>query len=208
MVNTNDKGGYGVQFTSSFLYLFNTTISTVFLSHPMFLILYPVLCVAGKLSYFIYTFCIHLINGIQMRLVQKLKKLRLICRFNYISFTFIFCVLHSELSLPLRTELVLYLYREALEKLPFFQKKDPQFIVHIVTSLKLEYYAPVGRRDLHNRTHVESEQTSYRTGGGHFLPDWNNAILHTEPRMLEISSVWCSWLLREEYLCCSSPSSA
>ncbi|GMH40004.1 hypothetical protein BSKO_07908 [Bryopsis sp. KO-2023] len=48
----------------------------------------------------------------------------------------------NELSLPLRTEVVLYLYREALERLPFFQGKDPQFIVHIVTSLKLEYYAP------------------------------------------------------------------
>ncbi|CAD7696758.1 unnamed protein product, partial [Ostreobium quekettii] len=29
-----------------------------------------------------------------------------------------------------------------LKKLPFFQGKDPQFIVNIVTALKLEYYAP------------------------------------------------------------------
>ncbi|CAD7701983.1 unnamed protein product, partial [Ostreobium quekettii] len=48
----------------------------------------------------------------------------------------------NEMSVPLRTEMVMFLYREALQKLPFFQGKDPQFIVHIVTALKLEYYTP------------------------------------------------------------------
>lgn len=49
----------------------------------------------------------------------------------------------AELSLPLRTELILYLYRDILGGVPFFKGKDPQFIVRIVPLLKLEYYGPV-----------------------------------------------------------------
>ncbi len=51
--------------------------------------------------------------------------------------------LHTELSLPLRTELILYLYRDILGGVPFFKGKDPQFIVRIVPLLRLEYYGPV-----------------------------------------------------------------
>lgn len=35
-----------------------------------------------------------------------------------------------------------YLYREALEKVPLFRNKHPQFIACIVPLLKLEYYPP------------------------------------------------------------------
>lgn len=38
--------------------------------------------------------------------------------------------------------MVLHLYREALEKVPFFKGKHPQFITSLVTYLKLEYYSP------------------------------------------------------------------
>eukprot|EP00210_Caulerpa_lentillifera_P001188 g1144.t1 len=48
----------------------------------------------------------------------------------------------NELSLPLRTELTLYLYRDILAGVPFFRGKDPQFIVRVVPLLKLEYYGP------------------------------------------------------------------
>jgi hypothetical protein len=38
---------------------------------------------------------------------------------------------------------VLHLYQEAVEKVPFFRYKPTQFITSVVTYLKLEYYAPV-----------------------------------------------------------------
>jgi len=37
---------------------------------------------------------------------------------------------------------VLHLYKEALEKVPFFRGQHPQFITSVVTFLQLEYYAP------------------------------------------------------------------
>jgi hypothetical protein len=45
---------------------------------------------------------------------------------------------------PLRTELVLFMYRDALERVPFFQGKDPLFIADVVSHLKLQYFSPVG----------------------------------------------------------------
>jgi hypothetical protein len=44
---------------------------------------------------------------------------------------------------PLRTELVLFMYRDALERVPFFQGKDPLFIADVVSHLKLQYFSPV-----------------------------------------------------------------
>ncbi len=38
----------------------------------------------------------------------------------------------------------MHLYREALEKVPLFMGKPPQFITSLVTFLKLEYYSPGG----------------------------------------------------------------
>ena len=49
----------------------------------------------------------------------------------------------AELSVPLRTELVLFMYREALERVPFFCGKDPLFIADVVSRLKLQYFSPV-----------------------------------------------------------------
>jgi hypothetical protein len=43
----------------------------------------------------------------------------------------------------LRTNLVMHLYRRAVEKVPLFRNKEPQLITAIVTCLRLEYYAPV-----------------------------------------------------------------
>lgn len=48
----------------------------------------------------------------------------------------------AGLSANLRTQVVLHLYQEALEKVPFFRGRPPQFITSIVTVLQLEYYAP------------------------------------------------------------------
>jgi hypothetical protein len=45
--------------------------------------------------------------------------------------------------LLLLRKVVLHLYQEALEKVPFFRGQHPQFITSVVTFLKLEYYAPV-----------------------------------------------------------------
>ena len=36
----------------------------------------------------------------------------------------------------------MHLYRETLERFPIFRGKDPQFIIALVTALKLEYYSP------------------------------------------------------------------
>ena len=44
--------------------------------------------------------------------------------------------------MSLRMQVVMYLYREALEKVPLFKGKPPQFITSLVTFLKLEYYSP------------------------------------------------------------------
>jgi hypothetical protein len=49
----------------------------------------------------------------------------------------------AELSVPLRTEVILYLYRDTVEKVPFFHGKEPQFLADLVTCLRLEYFAPV-----------------------------------------------------------------
>lgn len=51
-------------------------------------------------------------------------------------------VMPAELSVPLRTELVLYLHRDALERVPFFHGKDPLFISDVVACLKLQHFAP------------------------------------------------------------------
>ena len=48
----------------------------------------------------------------------------------------------SELSTPLRTEIVLHMYRETIASVPFLAKKDPQFVVAFVTLLQLQYFAP------------------------------------------------------------------
>jgi hypothetical protein len=40
-------------------------------------------------------------------------------------------------------QVVLHLYQEALEKVPFFRGQHPQLITSVITFLKLEYYAPV-----------------------------------------------------------------
>lgn len=48
----------------------------------------------------------------------------------------------AGLSASLRTQLVLHLYSEALEKVPFFKGQHPHFITSVVTFLQLEYYAP------------------------------------------------------------------
>eukprot|EP00191_Tetraselmis_sp_GSL018_P005589 CAMPEP_0177605304 /NCGR_PEP_ID=MMETSP0419_2-20121207/16627_1 /TAXON_ID=582737 /ORGANISM="Tetraselmis sp., Strain GSL018" /LENGTH=989 /DNA_ID=CAMNT_0019099439 /DNA_START=131 /DNA_END=3101 /DNA_ORIENTATION=+ len=47
----------------------------------------------------------------------------------------------KQLSTPLRTELLLYLYRNALESVSFFKGQDPVFITSLVYKLRLEYYA-------------------------------------------------------------------
>lgn len=46
-------------------------------------------------------------------------------------------------------QVVLHLYQEALEKVPFFRGQHPQFITSVVTFLKLEYYSPVSGRLSH-----------------------------------------------------------
>mmetsp|Transcript_21766 Transcript_21766/g.41522 ORF Transcript_21766/g.41522 Transcript_21766/m.41522 type:complete len:997 (-) Transcript_21766:389-3379(-) len=46
------------------------------------------------------------------------------------------------LSAPLRSELVLYIYRDMVENVGFFQNKHPQFITNIMLCLKLEVFAP------------------------------------------------------------------
>jgi H+/Cl- antiporter ClcA len=51
--------------------------------------------------------------------------------------------LFTRLCLLLLLQVVLHLYQEALEKVPFFRGQHPQFITSVVTFLKLEYYAPV-----------------------------------------------------------------
>ncbi|KAG1678597.1 hypothetical protein FOA52_012604 [Chlamydomonas sp. UWO 241] len=48
----------------------------------------------------------------------------------------------AGLSMGLRMQVVLHLYRQALEKVPFFRGKPPQFITSLVTRLKLEYFSP------------------------------------------------------------------
>jgi hypothetical protein len=50
----------------------------------------------------------------------------------------------AELSVPLKTELVLFLYRDALHRIPFFRNKDTQFIASVVTHLRLDYFSAVG----------------------------------------------------------------
>lgn len=45
--------------------------------------------------------------------------------------------------MALLVQMVLHLYQEALEKVPFFRGQHPQFITSVVTFLKLEYYSPV-----------------------------------------------------------------
>ena len=40
-------------------------------------------------------------------------------------------------------QVVLHLYQEDVERVPFFRDKPVQFITSVVTYLKLEYYAPV-----------------------------------------------------------------
>jgi hypothetical protein len=40
-------------------------------------------------------------------------------------------------------QVVLHLYQEAVEKVPFFSGRNPHFITSVVTYLRLEYYSPV-----------------------------------------------------------------
>ncbi len=42
----------------------------------------------------------------------------------------------------LRTEVVMFLYKDAMEKLPFLQNKPKAFLTQLVAQLKLEYYSP------------------------------------------------------------------
>lgn len=49
----------------------------------------------------------------------------------------------AGMSTALRTEVVLFLYRDTLEKVPFFKGKHTRFIAAVVTYLKMEYYGPV-----------------------------------------------------------------
>lgn len=39
-------------------------------------------------------------------------------------------------------QVVLHLYQETLERVPFFRGQHPQFITSVVTFMKLEFYAP------------------------------------------------------------------
>ncbi|GBF93983.1 potassium voltage-gated subfamily H(eag-related) member [Raphidocelis subcapitata] len=48
----------------------------------------------------------------------------------------------DELSTPLRTELVLFLFAGVLDRLPFFHSKPPSFTAAVVTHLRLEYAEP------------------------------------------------------------------
>jgi potassium channel len=48
----------------------------------------------------------------------------------------------SDLSTPLRTEIVLHMHRETIRNVPFLAGKDPHFVVALVTLLQLEYFAP------------------------------------------------------------------
>jgi hypothetical protein len=49
----------------------------------------------------------------------------------------------AELSVPLRTELVLYLYRSTIRHINWFKGKDRLFTATIVPRLNVEYFAPV-----------------------------------------------------------------
>jgi hypothetical protein len=49
----------------------------------------------------------------------------------------------QQCLLLLLLQVVLHLYQEALENVPFFRGQHPQFITSVVTFLKLEYYTPV-----------------------------------------------------------------
>ncbi|KAK3269445.1 hypothetical protein CYMTET_22114 [Cymbomonas tetramitiformis] len=46
------------------------------------------------------------------------------------------------LSTSLKSELVLFIYRDMVESVPFFHNKHPQFITSVVLNLKLEIFAP------------------------------------------------------------------
>eukprot|EP00775_Hariotina_reticulata_P011835 gene11835-11979_t len=48
----------------------------------------------------------------------------------------------AGLSSSLRMQVVLHLYQEAVEKVPFFSGRNPHFITSVVTYLRLEYYSP------------------------------------------------------------------
>lgn len=45
--------------------------------------------------------------------------------------------------MPLHTELVLFMHRDSLERVPFFQGKDLLFIADVVSHLRLQYFSPV-----------------------------------------------------------------
>ena len=47
----------------------------------------------------------------------------------------------AGLSMSLKTQVIMHLYKEVLEKVPLFKDKPPHFITTLVTCLKLEYYA-------------------------------------------------------------------
>lgn len=49
----------------------------------------------------------------------------------------------TGLSAPLKTELVLFLYRDVLRRVPFFKGKDTQFITSVITHLHLDYFSAV-----------------------------------------------------------------
>lgn len=42
----------------------------------------------------------------------------------------------------LRTDVILFLFRETLEKVQYFESKAPQFIAELVMMMKIEFYAP------------------------------------------------------------------
>lgn len=49
----------------------------------------------------------------------------------------------SGLSAPLKTELVLFLYRDVLRRVPFFRGKSTLFIASVVPHLHLDYFSAV-----------------------------------------------------------------
>lgn len=48
----------------------------------------------------------------------------------------------DNLNSALRTEMVLYMYHDAVSRVPFFHGKHPHFIASLVTKLKPEMYSP------------------------------------------------------------------
>ena len=48
----------------------------------------------------------------------------------------------AGLPSKLRTEIILFLFREIMVKVNYFQNKAPQFIAELVMNMKIEFYTP------------------------------------------------------------------